>query len=50
MEKQLADNLAADLVQVSGETQRIVLGYLTNASAELGRQVAEQIAVYAKRQ
>ena len=40
----LVDNLAADLVHVAGETQRVVLGYFTNASAELGQRVAGQIA------
>lgn len=44
----LVDNLAADLVLVSEETRKIVLGYLRNASAELGQRVAEQIAVYAR--
>ena len=46
----LADNLAADLVHVSGETLEVVLGYLYNASAELSRQVAEQITAYSVRQ
>ncbi len=44
----LVDNLAADLVLVSGETQRTVLGYLHNASAELSQRVAAQITLYAK--
>lgn len=39
----LVNNIAADLVYVSVETQRVVLGYLHNASAELGQRVAEQI-------
>lgn len=43
----LVDNLAADLSVVSAETQNIVLGYFNHASAELGKRVAEQIAVYA---
>jgi catalase len=42
----LVDNLAADLAHVSGETQRVVLNYLHNASAELGQRVAEQISAY----
>jgi catalase len=44
----LVDNLAADLSHVSGETQRVVLGYLNNASAELGQRVVEQISAYSK--
>ncbi len=44
----LVDNLAADLSHASGETQRVVLGYLYNASAELGQRVAEQIMAYPK--
>jgi catalase len=44
----LVDNLAADLAGVSGTTQSIVLGYLTNASAQLGARVRQQIAVYDK--
>ncbi|WP_010233569.1 catalase [Clostridium arbusti] len=46
--KHLVDNLAADLSVVSKETQSIVLGYLYNASSELGKQVAQQITVYTK--
>jgi len=42
----LVDNLGADLAHVSGETQRVVLNYLHNASAELGQRVAEQISAY----
>ena len=42
----LADNLAADLAHVPGETTQVVLGYLYNASPELGQRVAEQIKVY----
>ena len=42
----LVDNLAADLVHVSGEIQQVVLGYLHDASAELGQRVAEQISAY----
>lgn len=45
----LADNLATDLVHVSGETLQVVLGYLYNASEELGRQVAEQITTYSRK-
>jgi catalase len=45
----LVDNLAADLVGVSNATQRVVLGYLHNASAELEERVLQQITVYAKR-
>ncbi|CAG7600936.1 Catalase [Paenibacillus solanacearum] len=39
----LVDNLAADLAGISDETQRIVLGYLSCASAELGERVARGI-------
>jgi catalase len=46
----LADNLAADLAHVSVETLKVVLGYLYNASAELGQQTAEQIAAYSGQQ
>jgi catalase len=42
----LVDNLAADLVNVSAATQNIVIGYLRNASTELGERVAAQIAMY----
>lgn len=45
----LVDNLASDLAAVSPETQKIVLGYLHNASADLGEGVARQILVYAGR-
>ena len=44
----LVENLAADLVHVSGETQQVVLGYLYNASAELGKRVSEQITAYSR--
>lgn len=43
----LVDNLASDLAAASGETQSIVLKYLYNASSEFGKQVAQQITVYA---
>jgi len=43
----LVDNLAADLVNVSAATRNIVIGYLRNASTELGERVAAQIAMYA---
>jgi catalase len=49
MQDHLVDNLAADLAAVSGGTQSVVLGYLHNASAELGDRVTQQIAVYARR-
>lgn len=39
----LVDNLTADLVGISPETQRDVLSYLYEASAELGARVARQI-------
>jgi catalase len=45
----LVDNLAADLAAASGRVQSIVLGYLHNASPELGERVAAQIAVHARR-
>jgi len=48
-QKHLVDNLASDLVNVSCDIQKIVLGYLCNVSAELGQQVAQQILVYSKR-
>jgi catalase len=44
----LVDNLASDLKAVSFEIQRIVLGYLHNASMELGERVAQQILVYTR--
>ncbi|QMV42051.1 catalase [Cohnella cholangitidis] len=44
----LADNLAADLAGISPETQTIVLGYLYQASAELGERVARMIRTQAK--
>ena len=48
-QEHLADNLAADLAGISPETQRIVLGYLHQASAELGERVARKIQTQAKR-
>ncbi|WP_245585966.1 catalase [Paenibacillus pinihumi] len=42
-QEHLVDNLAADLGGISAETQRVVLGYLSNASAELGERVARKI-------
>lgn len=45
----LIDNLASDIATVSLTIQGIVLGYLHNASAELGERVAQQILVYARR-
>ncbi|GAA4830044.1 catalase [Paenibacillus vulneris] len=47
-QEHLADNLAADLAGISPETQRIVLGYLHQASAELGERVARKIQTQAK--
>ncbi|MBE1442515.1 catalase [Paenibacillus sp. OAS669] len=47
-QEHLADNLAADLASISPETQRIVLGYLHQASAELGERVARKIQTQAK--
>ena len=41
--KHLVDNLAADLAHVTGETRSVILGYLSSASAELGKQVSDQI-------
>ncbi|MEK5057162.1 catalase [Paenibacillus sp. FSL H7-0326] len=42
-QEHLADNLAADLEAVSQETTSIVLGYLYQASPELGERVARLI-------
>lgn len=39
----LVDNLSADLKNISRETQRVVIGYLHEASKELGDRVARQI-------
>lgn len=47
-QKHLVDNLASELAAVSSKIQKIVLGYLHNASAELGDRVAQQISVYEK--
>ncbi|NQX68317.1 catalase [Paenibacillus alba] len=47
-QEHLVDNLSADLVGISHETQSIVLSYLYNASAELGERVAQQIQMKAK--
>jgi len=44
----LANNLAADLAGISPETQRVVLNYLYQASAELGERVARQIGMHGK--
>ncbi|MBD3919262.1 catalase [Paenibacillus sp. PR3] len=41
----LVQNLAGDLSAASPEIQRVVLGYLSQASAALGERVARQIAV-----
>lgn len=40
----LVDNLAAGLTPVSPEIKRVVLGYLNQASPDLGERVARQIA------
>jgi catalase len=42
-QEHLVDNLSADLIGISGGTQRIVLSYLSNASPELGEKVAQQM-------
>lgn len=42
-QEHLVDNLAADLAGISQVTQRTVLSYLHEASAELGERVARQI-------
>ncbi len=42
----LADNLAADLALVSGETRKIILKYLNTVSRELGERTAAQIMAY----
>ncbi|WP_376701723.1 catalase [Cohnella xylanilytica] len=47
-QERLVDNLAADLAGISPETQRVVLGYLYQASPELGERVTRQIGVYAE--
>ncbi len=45
----LVDNLAADLALVSPSVRNVILTYLSTASEELGRRVAEQITVYMNR-
>lgn len=40
----LAENIAIDLAAAAQQTQAIVLGYLTQASAELGTKVAQHLA------
>lgn len=45
-QEHLVDNLAADLAGISPETQRIVLSYLHQASAELGDRVARHIQTH----
>jgi catalase len=47
-QEHLIDNLAAELAGISLETQNIVLGYLYQASAELGERVARNIQTQAK--
>lgn len=42
-QEHLVDNLAADLAGISSNTQTIVLGYLDQASSELGERVARKI-------
>ncbi|HIW32897.1 MAG TPA: catalase [Candidatus Paenibacillus intestinavium] len=42
-QEHLVENLAIDLAAISNETEQIVLVYLTNASAQLGERVANQI-------
>jgi catalase len=44
----LVDNIAADLAGTPAATQRIVLGYLGSASAELGERVRRQTEIYEK--
>ncbi|MGO4372097.1 catalase [Paenibacillus sp. MCAF20] len=44
----LVSNLSADLAGISHETQNIVLGYLHQASAELGARVTQQIQSHNK--
>ncbi len=44
----LVDNIAADLAVVSENTRNVVLGYLHNASAEMGQRIAAQIPLYSK--
>jgi len=47
-EEHLADTLAADLAGISEETQNVVLGYLYQASPELGARVVRQLSAYGK--
>lgn len=42
-QEHLVENLAIDLAGISSELQQIVLGYLTEASEQLGEQVATHI-------
>lgn len=42
-QEHLVDNLAVDLAGISPETQNVVLGYLYQASSELGEHVARKI-------
>lgn len=44
-QEHLVDNLAVDLVGISPETQNIVLGYLYQASSELGERVTRKIQI-----
>ncbi|EFM10689.1 Catalase [Paenibacillus curdlanolyticus YK9] len=44
-QEHLVGNLAADLAAVSPGTQSTVVGYLSQASAELGTRVAQQISL-----
>ncbi|GFN32923.1 catalase [Paenibacillus xylaniclasticus] len=48
-QEHLIDNLAAELASISRETQSIVLGYLSKASAELGEHVARKLHAQVKR-
>ncbi|WP_282940286.1 catalase [Paenibacillus sp. RC67] len=47
-QEHLIDNLAADLAGISSETRNIVLGYLHQASAELGERVVRKLQKQAK--
>lgn len=49
-QEHLVDNLAADLAGISPETRNIVLGYLHQASAELGERVSRKIQMQSKKE
>ncbi len=44
LQEHLVHNIASDLGAAMPELQRVVLGYLAQASPELGERVAQQIA------